>query len=109
MQYLLVYYGGSSGQTEEEQKAIMDDWFAWFGGLGAAVKDGGLPFSGAIKSVATDGSTSDGPIGEPATGYSILSADSLDAATAMAQACPVLKSGGSISVYESVDMPAPPT
>ena len=35
-----------------------------------------------------------------ATGYSILKADSLNAATDLAKGCPVLLSGGKITVYE---------
>jgi hypothetical protein len=105
---LLVYYGGSQGDTEEEQKRLMDAWFAWFGGLGDALKDGGLPFSGNVKSVSNDGDVKDGPIGEPATGYSIITADSIDAAAGVAKGCPVLQSNGSIAVYECMDMPEGP-
>jgi hypothetical protein len=36
-----------------------------------------------------------------ATGYSILKADSLDAAVEMARSCPVLQGGGQITVYET--------
>jgi hypothetical protein len=36
------------------------------------------------------------------TGYSILAADSLDAAAALAKGCPLLAAGGSIEVYEVV-------
>ena len=35
-----------------------------------------------------------------ATGYSILKADSLNAAVDLAKGCPVLQSGGKITVYE---------
>jgi len=42
----------------------------------------------------------DGAIGTPATGYSILKADSLDKAVDLAKGCPVLTSGGKITVYE---------
>jgi hypothetical protein len=108
-QYLLVYYGGGAGDNEDEQKRIMDQWFAWFGQLGEKLKDGGLPFSGAVRSVESDGSAKDGHIGsESATGYTILMADSLDDATELAKACPVLESGGKLSIYECMDMGPPP-
>ena len=107
MQYVLAYYGGSAGANEEEQAAQMQQWMAWFGGLGDALKDGGLPFSGEVKTIASDGSASDGPIGETVTGYSIITAASLDAASETAKGCPVLASGGKIAVYECIDMPAP--
>jgi hypothetical protein len=105
MKYVLAFYGGSMGATEEEQAAIMRDWFAWFAALGGDLVDGGLPFSGAVRTVASDGGTSDGPVGEKATGYTILQAESIESATDKAQGCPVLKSGGSIAVYETIDMP----
>jgi hypothetical protein len=46
----------------------------------------------------------DGAAGTPATGYSILTADSLNAATEIARGCPLLKSGGKITVYEVTPM-----
>ena len=35
------------------------------------------------------------------TGYSIVQADSLDAATDMARTCPIVTSGGTVEVYET--------
>ena len=37
-------------------------------------------------------------------GYSIVSAESLDAAAAKASGCPVLKTGGTVDVYEALEM-----
>src|SRR5947208_15716006 len=85
--------GGGRGETDEEREAAMQAWGAWFGGLGHAVVDAGNPFS-ASKAVGGNGGTSD------LTGYSILSADSLDGASKLAEGCPVLTSGGSVEVYE---------
>jgi hypothetical protein len=38
------------------------------------------------------------------TGYSIISADSLDAAITLAKGCPVLRGGGSVEVCETIDV-----
>jgi hypothetical protein len=38
----------------------------------------------------------------PLSGYSIIAADSLDAAVELAQGCPVLADGGTVNVYEAV-------
>ena len=38
------------------------------------------------------------------SGYSILTADSLDAATTMAKGCPVLAGGGKIAVFETFNV-----
>jgi hypothetical protein len=48
-----------------------------------------------------DGTVAKGPVGHRATGYSILDAPSLEAATKMARACPVIKGGAQIAVYET--------
>ena len=39
--------------------------------------------------------------GASASGYSILTADSLDEAVGKAKGCPVLQGGASITVYET--------
>ena len=98
--YLLVYKGGTMAQTEKEQQAVMAAWGNWFGELGPAVVDGGAPF-GPSKSVATHGAVKDGGA-SALTGYSILKADSLDAAAKLAKGCPVLTSGGTLEVYETI-------
>ena len=97
--YLLLYSGGGMAASEAEQKAIMAEWGAWFGTLGANLIDGGSPFQGA-KGVSTSGAVSDGPVGSMASGYSVVKAASFEAAVAIAQACPVLKSGAQITVYD---------
>ena len=97
--YLLLYSGGSMPETEEEQKTVMDAWNTWMRQLGSSLKDGGNPFTPASKTISNDGSVSDG--GGSASGYSIISADSLDAAIDMAKGCPVLQGGADITVYET--------
>lgn len=98
--YLLLYTGGAGMlETEEERNAEFARWGQWYGGLGAAVIDGGNPF-GAAKRVTADGSVGDGAAGVAATGYTIISADSLDQAAEKAKGCPVLHAGGTVTVYE---------
>lgn len=100
--FVLLYGGGSMAETPEAQQEVMQAWIAWFGTLGDSLADGGNPF-GAASTVAADGSTSGGG-SLSATGYSVITADSLDAATATAKGCPVLTSGGTVDVYEAVEM-----
>jgi hypothetical protein len=100
--YLLAYKGGGMPETDAERDAQMAAWGSWFGHLGQAVTDPGNPF-GPSKAVAGDGSISDGaPSG--LTGYSVVTADSLDAATGMAKTCPVVSDGGSVEVYETFEV-----
>jgi hypothetical protein len=101
--YLLVYTGDATAPTsEEEGKAVMDAWWGWFGGLGDAVVDPGNPIGPSVA-VTADGTISAGaPSG--VSGYSVITADSLDAATAAAKTCPHLSAGGVVEVYETQDI-----
>jgi hypothetical protein len=76
----------------------MDAWTAWFEKLGASVVDPGNPTSQA-RAIAPDGSVME-PTMAP-TGYSIISADSLDAAVEASRGCPVLAGGASVLVSET--------
>ena len=96
---LLFGAGGKMPETEEEQAAVMAAWDKWFADLGSALKDGGNPTTPAAKQIGTDGSVSD--VAAPASGYTIISADSLDEATALAKGCPVLAGGSSITIVET--------
>lgn len=96
--YLLLYHGGSQPSSPEEGAQVMKAWTDWFGTLGAAVLDGGDP-TGPTRKIS-GGSVSDDPDG--ATGYSLISADSFDAAVELAKGCPHLGAGGSVSVAEAL-------
>lgn len=95
--FVLVYTGGAMAETAEAQQAAMAAWGAWFGSLGAAVVDGGAPF-GASGSVGGGAATTG------LTGYSIVDAADLGAAQQMAAGCPILAEGGSVDVYEAIDV-----
>lgn len=98
--YLLAYKGGSMAETPEAQEAAMKAWGDWFGTLGGAIVDGGAPF-GPSTAVTANGAAS--PTAA-LTGYSVLTADSIDAAAKLAKGCPVLSSGGTVEVYEALPM-----
>lgn len=104
MKYLLVFYGGGMPEGAAAQARAMKQWSTWYTKLGPAVVDGGNPMSGAVNKIRADGAVSKGPIGKRATGYSIIEAPTLDKATKLAKACPILRSGGEISVYETFNV-----
>ncbi len=104
MRYLLVFYGGGMPATPAARARVMKQWGTWYGKLGSAVVDPGNPFSGAVNKIKSDGSTSKGPIGQRASGYTVLEASSLDSATKMAKGCPILKGGGQVAVYETFNV-----
>jgi hypothetical protein len=99
--FVLLYSGGGMPATEAEQAAVIQAWTAWYTRLGDAVLDPGNPFTPAARSIAPNGKVSDAPVGVMATGYTVLKADSLDAAVELARGCPALQGGSQISVYET--------
>jgi hypothetical protein len=83
-------------ETDEEREQAMAAWGAWFGKLGPAIVDAGNPFA-ASASVGNGG----GAAASGLSGYSIVTADSLSAATELAGDCPILTAGGDVDVYET--------
>jgi len=104
LKYLLVYYGGNMPETPSAQARLMKQWTTWFSKLGPAIVDPGNPFSGAVSKIKPDGTTAKGAVGQRASGYSIIEAPSLEAATKMAKSCPVVRSGAQIAVYETFNV-----
>jgi len=101
--YVLLYSGGGMPETEAEQAAVMKAWDDWYHELGGAIKDGGNPF-GPAKTVGDGGAVSEGAPGPHLTGYTVVTADSLDAAVTLAKGSPVLQGGGRVHVYETMEM-----
>ncbi len=99
--FVFAYHGGKPPESPEEGEKVMAAWGAWFETLGSAVVDGGAPV-GVSKTVSASGVT-DGGGANPLSGYSIVSADHIDAAVEMAKGCPILD-GGSVEVAEAMDM-----
>jgi hypothetical protein len=101
--YLFAYSGGSGVSADEAERAAQyAKWGQWFGELGSAVVEGGAA-TGTAKTAGPGGSVTDGG-SRGLTGYSIVSADSLDSAVELAKGCPVLGIGGAVDVYEAIAM-----
>ncbi|HTZ85889.1 MAG TPA: hypothetical protein VMB05_04400 [Solirubrobacteraceae bacterium] len=98
--YVFAYRGGMMADTEEQRQAAMQAWGAWFGKLGPAIVDPGNPFAGSTSVNGNGG----GAAASELTGYTVINADSLDAASALAEGCPVLDGGGSVDVYETIEV-----
>ncbi len=99
--FVLLYSGGQMAEAPEDQEAAAQAWGAWFGALGDSVVDIGNPF-GSSSTITTDGGASGGS--SELSGFSILSAGSLEDAAAKVEGCPVLKSGGRVEVYDALPM-----
>jgi hypothetical protein len=95
--YLFLYSGGKGVATEEaERNAQYARWAQWFDALGSAVVDGGAA-TGATKTVGAGGSLG-------VSGYSVVTARSLESAVELAKGCPVLEVGGAVDVCEAIAM-----
>lgn len=101
--YLYIYHGGATPQSEEEGQKVMAAWMNWYGEMGEAVVDGGNPVMQSYT-VASGGVTDNGGA-NPVSGYTVVSADTIEAACEMAKGCPMVADGsGSVEVAEIHDM-----
>jgi hypothetical protein len=101
--YLLAYHGGKKPESPEEGAKGMAKWKAWVDGLGGAAVNPGTPL-GKFKTVSASGVSDDGG-SNPMLGFSIVKADSMDAALEMAKECPHVELGGTLEVAEMMEMP----
>lgn len=88
-------------QLQEEVKL----WQDWIGGIGAQgkLKNPGEALGFEGKTLHSDGTITDGPyvtMKEIVGGFIIVSADSLEAATDLAQGCPALLNGGKVEIRD---------
>jgi hypothetical protein len=102
MKYVLLYHGAAA-ESEQERTAGMQAMAGWYQQLGKALADGGAPFTGATRTVSSNG-TQDTSIGPTPTGYTVLEAGSLAEATELARGCPLLHSGRKVVLYETLAM-----
>lgn len=102
-QYVIVYLGGNPPDTAEEGRRHFARYVEWLQSLGDAAVSPANPLRDT-RTVDPDGSISEGG-SSTMSGYTIVEAESIDAALTMAKACPFLEIGGRLEVSERVDMP----
>lgn len=108
-QYMLMFvgYDWEKAIAPDEAKAALDRMMTWFNGLidqGIGTSGGPLARMGKIVS-GKNAMVADGPFAEAKEvvgGYVVVKAGSLDAATKIAQQCPLLAYGVTIDVREMV-------
>jgi hypothetical protein len=76
------------------------EWEAWLGGLGESLVD----FGHAITDYASLGAVGGGD--SKVVGYSMVAAEDLDSAVALAKDCPALRAGGGVEVGPVMEVPA---
>ncbi|MBL4667118.1 MAG: hypothetical protein JKY04_07060 [Sneathiella sp.] len=99
--FVFTYHGGSKPESAEAGAELMGRWRSWMEGVGEAMVNPGAPV-GMSKTVSATGITDDGG-SNPVSGYSVVSADSMDAAIEIAKGCPHLDVG-TIEVSEEISM-----
>ena len=101
--FIFAYHGGKKPESPEEGASYMAAWKAWFEDLGAAIVEPGNPV-GMSKTVTSNGVEDNGG-SNPLSGYTVVQADNIEAACALAADSPHL-GGGTIEVAElmNIDM-----
>jgi len=106
--YLFIFradWAGLPEATLEEQQARTQKWMDWINGIAAEnrLADRGNRLSQSGRVMGVNGTITDGPyaeIKETIGGYSVIKAESYEAATRLASGCPVLKIGGTVEIRE---------
>ena len=105
--FMMIYKGEATDMadmTEEQAAGVMAKWATWMEKVGLAITDIGTPF-GPGASVVDDGSAG---TAATLTGYSIVEAAGLDAATTLAHGHPYLSEGKSnyaVDIFELMPVP----
>ena len=105
--YVYLYRGPATPMEEftpEQSAEQTRAWGEWMGRVGSGMVDGGAPF-GERSAVGDDGSS---PAPSDQNGYTIVEADSLDAARKLVADHPFLsesKGRFSIEIFELVPVP----
>src|SRR5579871_3058967 len=103
--FLFIYRGGgeaAQSMSPEEMQQHMKKWETW---IGEAMRQGWMVDAGDALTpegrVVNAKVVTDGPFVEAKEivgGYSIVEADSIDAAAKLAKSCPALQVGGKVEV-----------
>ncbi|NKB33717.1 MAG: hypothetical protein GKR91_11520 [Pseudomonadales bacterium] len=101
-EYMITYIGGDKPSSPEEGQAHFKKYQEWLAALGAAAVSPMNPLKGTAT-VNPDGSVSESGL-TGMSGFTVVEADSMDAALDMAKTCPFLDINGSLEVSEMVKM-----
>lgn len=100
--YMMTYLGGDQPGSPEEGQKHFAKYKEWLASLGSSVVSPANPLKGTTT-VNPDGSVTMGST-TTMSGYTVVEADSMEAALEMAKACPFLEINGSLEVSELVQM-----
>ena len=98
MKKFVFLYNSEPNETPSDD--VMDVWMTWFTSINASILEMGNPFMDGVL-VTSDSSSVIPPENNPISGYTVIKAEDLEAAIAIAKTCPG-KSG--MQVYEAMEM-----
>lgn len=103
-QYVIVYLGGEQPATPEQGRAHFEKYKEWLNSLGDAAVSPANPLKNTVtihpdRSISSESLTG-------MSGYTIVEAESMEAAIEMAKSCPFLDIGGNLEVSQIMQMPA---
>ena len=106
--YLFVYHGpmtpaDAAPADPAEMEAVTNAWMAWADRVGEGMLDLGAPLAGGVR-VTSDGTS---PSDRDVAGYSLVEAESMDAALALAEGHPHLSMPGGCTVEIHEAQPVP--
>ena len=102
-QFLITYLGGEQPSSPEQGQQHFAKYKAWLASLGDAVVSPANPLKNT-HTVHPDGKVTAGSI-SAMSGYTIVEADAIETALAIAGNCPFLEIKGSLEVSELIKMP----
>ena len=101
-QYIIVYLGGNPPSSPEEGKQHFSKYMEWIKSLGDSAVSPANPLKDT-NTVNSDATVTSGGT-TSMSGFTVINAESMEAALSIAKTCPFLKIGGSLEVSELVEM-----
>ncbi len=101
--YLITYFGGNHPANPDDAKKHFAEYQQWLASLADAVVSPANPLK-AAHTIRPDATTTPGSA-TAMSGYTIIQADSIQAAIKLAKSCPFLRIDGTLEVAELIQMP----
>ena len=100
--FLIVYFGGKQPETHEEGQRHFAKYKQWLTDISDVVISPANPIKNT-NTINSDGQIVSGS-STSMSGYTIIQADSIEAAIDIAKGCPFLEFEGCLEVSELIDM-----
>lgn len=100
--FIISYLGGDHPTTPEEGQKHFQKYKEWMGSLGSAIVSPANPFKNTHV-IKPDGTVNAGSESQM-SGYTVIEAESMEAALALCKDCPFLEINGTLEVSELAQM-----